>query len=189
MYNWENIPYNISSYYPQYSNALVDWCNLTIIHGKYEYDSDGNFINATDEIFTFDVTSTSAGNNLTTFFMKHRDSLSIRWVCHYTNPQTLFIDGMTFADWGTFFPAFSCSGCEDFKLEELAKDVEYQQVQAEKEISIYQKLQTIVGLNMTLWIIFEWIVKIGLILGTIGLIFLSGYFFYSLIMSLAGKGT
>jgi hypothetical protein len=187
MYNWENIPYNISAYYPQYANALVDWCNLTIRHDKNDYDGLGNTANITSDVFTFDVTSASAGNNLTTFFMKHRDSLSIRWDCHYTNPQTIFIEGVTFGDWGTFFPAFSCSGCEEFKLEELSKEIEFQQVQSEKEISIYQKFQSMVGLNMTLWMIFSWIVKIGLILGAIGLIFASAYFFYSLIMSLAGR--
>jgi hypothetical protein len=187
MYDWNTIPVNISQYYPQYQNALVDWCHLTISHDIYDYDDEGNFINSSTEEFTFNATSIPLGNNLSVFFMKHRDSLRIRWDCHYTNPQTLFIDGVVFADWGTFFPAFSCSGCEEFKLEELAKEIEYQQVQAEKEISIYQKIQKIVGLNMTLWTIFSWIVKIGLILGSVGLIFLSGYFFYSLIMNLAGR--
>lgn len=187
MYDWDNLPYNISTYYPEYPNAIVDYCNLSIVHYKNEYDSDGNFNGTTLENFYFSVSSASAGQNMTAFYMKHRDTLSISWDCHYTNPDTLFIEGVLFADFGTFFPAFSCSGCEEFKLEELADEISFNTAQAEKEISMYQKLQNIVKLNYNLWLYASWIIKIGMIFGAISLIFIVGFLFYQMINSMARK--
>lgn len=187
MYDWDNIPYNISQYYPQYPNAYVDWCNLTISHDTNEYDSDGNFNGTTTETFTYNVSNQVAGNNLTAVYMKHSDVLRIFWDCHYTNTETIFQDGVLFADWGTFFPAFTCNGCEDFKLEELSNEIKYNEANALKEIGIYEKFQSVVKLNFNMWLYGSWIIKIGLLLASLSLIFLVGYVFYSIVNSMARR--
>ena len=137
MYSWDNLPYNISNYYPQYPNAVVDWCNLTINHGSYTYNSAGEITNYQNIVYNEQIENRNASYNLTIFQLKHKDNLIIDLDCHYTNPDTVYIDGVTFADFSTWLPAFTCTGCEDTKLEELAKETDYNMQRATKEVDIY----------------------------------------------------
>lgn len=186
IYNWDDIPYNISQYYPQYINAQVDWCNFTVVHDSNQYSVlEGNLNSSAEAIFNDYITSASAGNSEQVFYLKHRDSLVIDFDCHYTNQDTLFIDSFTFGDFQTYFPAFTCKGCEETKLEELAKQIDYEEQNAYREISMYQKFQTVVKLNYNLWVFASWIIKIGLIFISLTLIFLVAYMFYGLLNSMA----
>lgn len=186
-YFWQDIPYNISAVYPQYANAYVDWCNLTIIHDSNQYSVlEGNLNNSAEEIFNVYLTNNLSDSQQKIFDMKHQDSLVLDWDCHYTNSNTLYIDNILFADWDTFYPAFSCSGCEESKLEELANDIQFNEQQAEKEVQIYEKVQIFVKLVYNLWLYASWIIKIGLIFLALTLIFAMGYLFYSILNSMAG---
>jgi hypothetical protein len=188
IYFWQDIPYNISQYYPQYSNASIDWCNLTIVHDSNQYSVlEGNLNSSAEEILNIYLTANSSGNSQTVFNLKHQDSLVIDFDCHYTNPNTLYIDHILFGDWDTYYPAFSCTGCEETKLEELTNEITYNEEQAVKEVAIYEKIQRIVKLNYNIWLYGSWAIKIGLIFVAISLIFLVGYMFYSIIESMARR--
>lgn len=184
-WSWQDLPYNISTYYPQYANALVDWCNFTVVHGSYSYNSVGEITGYTEITYNEQLQNVNSGMNISMFQLKHNDALIIDFDCHYTNPNTVFIDSTHFGDFGTWLPAYTCTGCEDSKLEELAKETEYNMQKAQKEILIYQKIQSVITINYTVWTYLNWILKIGLVIGAIFIIFGVAYFFYMLLSSLA----
>jgi hypothetical protein len=184
-YNTQLLPYNISQYYSQYPNAIVDWCNLTMKHEENIFDgSTGRIVNYTTITDNFYLTNASLGT--IGYRLHHEDVLSIAMTCHYTNPDTLFIDSLYFGQFSTFFPAHECLGCDKYSFEELTQENENFQDRVEEEMNIYTAIQNIIEKNYMLWVIMKWVLRIALIIGAVGLIFAGMYFFYVYIKNLAG---
>lgn len=186
-YFYQSLPYNISQTYPQYPNALVDWCNVTLTKNSFTYDSLGNTATENQTVYNTILENVVTNSNITYFEFHHQDSLIVDIDCHYTNPDTLFIDNVLFTDFDNWFPAYRCTECGDSKLQVLADEIKYNQAQSEKEISIYQKIQTLIGYNFKLWYYANYLIRILLVISVIALIFAMAYFIYLLIESL-GRG-
>jgi len=117
--------------------------------------------------------------------MHHEDVLSTSMTCHYTNPDTLFIDSAYFGQYSIFFPAHECVGCDEFSFEELTQENNRFAEKVDAEIGIYSTVQSIVDKNFQLWQILRWVLRIAMLIGAIGLIFAGGYFFYSYIKKMS----
>ena len=186
----ETLPYNISQFYPQYPNAYVDWCNYTITWQRNIYDSTYGFtnyqiVNTTLEVTNIFYENTPATFNVTQYYLKARDGLIAQIDCHYTNPDTLFIDNLYFGFITAYIPSFECSGCGEHSFEELInlnKQIEDNNFQ---QLGLTDKLQQIVDKNFQVWVILYWILKIGLIFLGIVLIFVPLYYFYLLFKSIS----
>lgn len=172
-YTIQDLPYNLIGY-----NGTIDWCNVSIEVLKNIYDSDGNLINTTTEEESYYYNS----NNVTTeYIIKNlyaKDVLFADAKCHYTNPDTLYVEGFLAGEITLYMPSFECNHCEEYSLEELSNEIERSEATLESQQSIYSMTQSIIDLNFTIWLIFIWIIKIGLLLVAISLIFYSAYFLY-----------
>jgi hypothetical protein len=176
----QDLPYDISNYYPQYTNAFVDWCNLTIYHYINTYDSTGG-VSGTS-VDTFNQYYTSEPNGTTDYHeynLVDRDTLTSFVECHYTNNDTLFIDGVLFGRSTGFFPAMSCKGCEDKSFEELTRQNENLKASLDKSFSIYAYIQNIISYDYELWLIAGWLFKIVMIFVAIALFVKGIMIFYN----------
>lgn len=175
----DTLPYNISSYYVQYSNALVDWCNLTVYHYKNTYNDDGDIINTTTDSYNQYFESVPASDGIQQFYLVDLDTISSYMVCHYTNTDALYKDGVLFGSTSSYIPAFQCKGCDEHSFEELAKENEKTQEAIDQELSIYQLIYKIVTMNYKLWLILKWVIRITLVLASLFFIFAGVYYIYS----------
>ena len=184
-YGTQFLPYNISQYYPQYPDAYVDWCNLTTKQEINEFDtSTGRIVNYSTIENSLFFTNFSSG--VLSFRMHHEDILSISMACHYTNPDTLFIESLYFGQYSIFFPAHECVGCDKYSFEELTQENEKITERINQETSIYSSIQKVIEKNYQLWLILKWVLRIALLIGAVGLIFAGIYFFYQYIKKMAG---
>lgn len=184
-YDTQLLPYNISQYYPQYQNAVVDWCNLTLKFEANEINTtSGQIQNYSTLVTSYYFTNFSSGT--LNYNMNNEDVLSVEMKCHYTNPDTLFIDSVYFGQFAVFFPARSCTGCDEHSFEQLTQANDAFASGAVQELGIYGIIQNIVEKNFQLWFIVAWILRIGILLASVGLIFAGVYFMYVYITKLAG---
>lgn len=187
--NVQDLPYNISQYYPQYPNAYVDWCNYTITWQKNEYDStlgltDWKIINTSLITTSTLFQNTNATFQIDTYTLRARDGLIADMDCHYTNPDTLFIDNNYFGFISAIIPAFECKGCGDYTFEEVTNLNEQIEANNFQEKGFADKIQQVIEKNFQVWIILFWFIKIALVGVAVILIFLPMYYFYMLIKSI-----
>lgn len=171
------LPYNLT-----YGN--VDYCNLTILHFKNEYDGNGDFINSTIETQSLYFTSIPTTSGFLIFNMRSRDNLLGDISCHYTDINSLYEQNVLVGKIGTYLPSFECVGCSDFSLEELSNQIENNEEIANNELEIYDKVETFFSWNMQVWLIASWLIKIAFILLAITLIFSGIYYFYKYLKSI-----
>lgn len=189
--NVQNLPYNISTYYPQYPNALVDWCNYTITWQRNIYDNSFfgdrkfNIINTTLETANTFYQNTNATFNISIYNLKAKDGLLADMDCHYTNNDTLFIENTYFGFITGYIPSFECSGCNDHTFEELTNLNEQILSNNFQEVGIFNQVQNVVEKNFQVWIILFWIIKISLILTAVLLMFVAIYYFYLFFKSIS----
>jgi hypothetical protein len=177
------LPFNISTNYSQYPNAIVDYCNFTITVFRNIYDlslfgtTNYKIINTTLEITNdyFDSAITSVNHQIN---LRAKDSASVDMSCHYTNKDTLFIEGHYFGEITAFVPNYACKGCSEYSFEELSNENAKLQETVDQETSVYAKIQGLVDKNYIIWQIFSWFVKIALLLFSVGLLFAGMYYFY-----------
>lgn len=184
----EALPYNISTYYPQYSNALVDWCNYTIKKYNNQWDGEGHIINTTTTIVNSYYSATGNGStNYTEWNLFDQDEISATVTCHYTNADTLFLDSMLFGRTTTFYPAMACRSCEGYSFEELAHENDNLNAAIENEVAIYGYIQKAMKVLYQFWLIFKWVTQIALIFIAISLLIQAGKYVYLKIVEMEKK--
>lgn len=188
----DNLPYNISIYYPQFPNALVDWCNYTITWQKNEYDNtlgltDWRIVNTTLETTNTFFTNTNATNQVNQYKLRARDGLVADMDCHYTNNETLFIENTYFGQISSYVPAYECEGCGDKTFEQLTQENLFLSQRIAEETAVYTKIQSLIDKNYQIWVILSWFVKIALIFLAVTLMFVGIYYFYLFFKSIGDK--
>lgn len=181
------LPYNLTAFNPAY-NGSIDRCDLTYNIYHNDYDSEGNLVNTS--VGTINYTFSGTGNvtsNQTKIEMRARDSVTADLSCHYTDPDFLYADNVLIGRITTYMSTFECEGCEKYSLEELSYQTEKEQEITQNELEIYDNIQNVIGWNFKFWLIASWIVKIGFVIGGIGLIFGIAYFFYAFLKKLGEK--
>jgi hypothetical protein len=178
----QDLPYNISTFYPQYPNALIDWCNYTAISNlnQYSISLTGNY-----ELVNSSITSEnrfyenlSARANLTKYSLFEQDTITAYMDCHYTDNNTLFIESNYFGAITTYVPAFECEECKSYTFEQLTQENNKIAERINEEQNLYVNIQKLVSRDYQVWLIMSWFLKIGLIFIAIGLIVLSIYYLY-----------
>lgn len=180
-YQVQALPYNISG------GGFVDWCNISYHAIINYYNDDGELTNTTeqDASYYFNNNSYSTGREL--FTMANRDTIVASATCHYTNASQLFIDNILFADLYVLAPSYECKGCGDSTLEGLSNKIEEMEASLTKENSINDIIMNVVSLNFQVWAVLVWIVKILLVLVSLGLIFYSAYWIYKFLRDLSRR--
>jgi len=178
-YDVQSLPLNLTY-------GVVDWCNLTLKHYRNTYGTTfvafqgffgGELLNATTETQSYYFTASASDKIIIN--MRDKDSLTATMSCHYTDINSLFEYNILGGSFTTYMPSFECEGCTEYSLEELSNQIDRQKQITANELSIYDKIQTAIDWNFQIWLILSWIIKIGLILVALGLIFASVYYFYS----------
>jgi hypothetical protein len=173
-YNVFALPYNLTY-------GAVDWCNFTIRNFEHEYNSDGNIVNTSTNIFNLyiDNPTATSGSQLITLYA--RDSMIADMDCHYTDVQSLYQESVLVGRFNTQTSSYECLGCTQYTLEELSDETLRNENITANQLGIYTSVQRIVGYNYQIWIIASWILKIGFVFIAIGLVFLGIYYFYNYI--------
>lgn len=172
-YTIQQLPYTLTGY-----NGTIDYCNVSLQIFKNIYDSDGNLVNTTIEEESYYYNSNNVTTQSITKELFAKDVLFADASCHYTNPNTLYVEGILFGRIDIYMPSFECNHCEEFSLEELSNEIERTEEIVFEQEQIYSIAQTIISYNFQIWLIFIWIIKIGLIFVAVGLIFYSALFLY-----------
>ena len=177
-YNVESLPYSLTG-------GQVDWCNLTIKQYRNTYGTafawsqgvTAELLNTTyeEQSVYFD---SGAYDGFIQLNMKQKDSAIIDMKCHYTDADYLYEDNALIGRFTTYLSSYECEGCSQYTLEELSNEVEYADERTANELEIYDKLQTAMVWNYQVWLIISWIIKIGMVLLAVGLIFAGVYYFY-----------
>lgn len=178
-YTTQNLPYALT-----YGN--VDWCNLTIIHYANDYDNDGNYINTTTEVQSYYFNS-GVNTGSVTINLKDADEVSGDMKCHYENQNDLYQDNILAGSLTTYLPSYECKGCSEYTLEELSKAVEQNDEKTASELKVYGIVGTLVGLNYRFWLIASWIIKLGLLLVAVGLVFGGVYYLYKFLRDISDR--
>lgn len=200
IYSHQTLPYNITQYYPQYSNAYVDWCNYTTRFYKNNYDVDFNYsvftmsggfypriINTTIIINSSFYNSSVPHTTSDIFSLRAFDTLSVEVSCHYTNASTLFIENFYLGMSSVDMPSYSCNKCEAKTFEQLTQSNDKLEDRISQEDGLYTKLQNLTDKNYQLWIIFSWFIKISLVIVAIGLVFVPMYYVYLMVKAMGEK--
>lgn len=164
------------------ANYTIDYCVFNATHTKTDYDNSGNLIGVNETTYGYIYSSTGITNTTEILFkMKNRDSLIVDTRCFYNTSGYLYDESILFGRNGVYVPANKCNDCEEFSLEELSNEIERTEQKTAKEIAIYNNVQSLVTFNFSVWLYASWIVKIGLLLLAISLIFLSIYSLYQFV--------
>jgi hypothetical protein len=188
----QDLPYDIGATYPQFAGSYVDWCNYTITWQKNEYDStlgltNWKIINTSLITTNTFFANTSATNQVDKYNLRARDGLIADIDCHYTNPETLFIDNVYFGQISSYVPAYECLGCSDKSFEQLTQENLVLEKRLTEETDMYTQIQSLVDKNFMIWTILSWFVKIALIFLAIALMFVGIYYFYLFFKSIGDK--
>jgi len=180
----EALPYALTS-------GNVDWCNLTIkqysnIYGTTFAWGQGftqyDLLNTTttEESYYFDgATNTSVITKL----LRARDSLIIDMKCHYTDEDYLYEDNALIGQFTTYISSYECDKCSQ-TFEEATNEYDTSDQTTADQEAMYDKIQTGIGWNYTIWLYLSWVVKIGLIAVAVSLIVSGAYYFYKFFMSI-----
>jgi len=188
-YTVNPLPFDLTLNYSGY----VDWCNLTIKHDKNEYGGTfwssiglegGNYINTTTEITNIYFENTSLAFDQLSFFLKDKDSLTVDMKCHYTEASDVFVESILFGKFDTILGAYECDDCEDYSLAQLSSEMERNEQIIVDQNEVYNKIQSIIAINFNVWLIFSWVLKIGLLFTAVSLIFGGIYWLYLLFKSI-----
>jgi hypothetical protein len=194
-YNVEALPYDLNSYNPNY-NGVIDWCNLTIRHYKHTYGTDffafsgsygGSLLNTTTETQSVYFANTSQTSDTILINLRDRDSLNIDMSCHYTDSNYLYVESVLIGGFTTYSSSFECDTCTQYSLEELSHQTEKEEEITLNEVAVYDNIQTMIDWNFQIWLIMSWIIKIGMVLVAVFLIFAGGYYFYVFLKDIANN--
>lgn len=182
----QSLPYNISAVYPQYPNALIDWCNYTIVQQKNIYDTtlglttQGNYniLNTTYERTNIFYQNINATGNITDLELRARDGVVVDMTCHYTDPNTLFIDNVYFGSISAYIPAFECLGCSSHTFEEVTKVNDAYLANLQQSNKLFTYTQSLLDKNVFIIGVIVWIIKIALIFLALGMIFMFFRYLY-----------
>lgn len=181
LYTINPLPYNLSVGY-------ADYCNLTITQFINQYETNGDFINLTTSTQTLNFgTNPSDVSGQVDFTLRDEDSLSIDLTCHHSTGANLYQDNVLVGRFSVLAPSFECESCEGRTLEETSKETETNLLVAEQEVSIYSRIQALIGLLFKIFVIITWFIKIGLLFGGVALIILSAYILYVFVNDLVKK--
>lgn len=167
------LPYNLTL-------GSVDWCNLTVSHFKNIYSSNGELINTTRETTSYFYSGTPINQTDIYINARSKDSVEGDIICHYTNPNELYLENILVGRFTTYMPSFECNKCEDYTLEEQSGEIEKTEQLENQQISIFGGISSIIGFNYQIWIILDWVIKIAFIILSLGLIFAFGYYIFNL---------
>lgn len=191
-YNIEPLPYNLSLYG---YGGLIDKCELTIKSYHNIYGTTfmglagfygGELLNTTTE--TINMTFENTGvvvSDAVTINMRDRDNIVADLICHYTDPNYLFIDNALFGRLTTYLSTYECDGCGEKTFEQISNELVQKEQVTANELEIYDKIQTVIDWNFQIWVIASWIFKIVLVVLAIVLIFAVGYYFYKFLENLS----
>jgi len=190
-YDVEGLPYDLTI--GNYS-GYVDWCNLTIRHDKNEYGGTfwsvlglegGNYLNTTTitDNYYFENTITNSHDRLS-YSLRDKDSLTIDMKCHYTDASSVFVESILFGRINAYLGAYECNDCEQYSLEQLSNEVSRNEQIIVDQTEVYNKIQSVVDINYSIWLILSWVLKIGLIFTAVTLIFSGIYWVYLLFKSI-----
>jgi hypothetical protein len=191
VYSVMPLPFNLTTN----GSAQVDWCNFTIVHYHNIYGTSfvafegfygGELLNTTIETqsYYFSTNGSSAGGQVT-FDMRDKDYLMATMKCHYTDPAYLYDGNILVGNFETLLPSYECEGCTKYSLEEISNEIERKEQVTQNELSIYQRIQTVIYWNFQIWLIMSWVIKISLILVAVGFVFAGVYSFYLLLKDLS----
>lgn len=157
-YEVEPLPYNITNFtHGLFSNALVDWCNLTIKLQSNEYDRTSGFIkNTTTTTTNYYFQNTPLSTDRLTFNLYEKDSLISDMVCHYTDQNSLFIDSVLIGRVTTYFSAYQCKNC-DFNLEQATNYQETLSDSLNNEVSYIDTIQRVLTFYIKIIDIIYWL--------------------------------
>jgi hypothetical protein len=179
-YQVQPLPYSLYS-------GQVDWCNISYHAIINEYNDAGELTGTIEQSTSYYFNSNPYSTGREAFIMANRDMIIAIATCHYTNSSELFIDNILFGSTFVLAPSYECKGCEDSTLEGLSNEIEELEVSVQKEETIHATILNIVSLNFQVWAVLVWIVKILLIMVSLGLIFYSAYWIYKFLRDLAIK--
>jgi len=191
-YDIQALPYNLT---PTYFGE-VDWCNFTVTHIKHIYGTNfvafqgfmvGDLLNTTIEVQSYYFTNMSFTNGEIVIPLMNKDNLIADMKCHYTDSRSLYAENVLVGRFTTYMSSYECAKCTDYSLEELSDMSKMNENITSNELGVYTVLQKIVDFNFQIWLIISWIVKIGMVLVAIGLIFAGVYYFYVFFTNL-GRG-
>jgi len=187
----EPLPYNITSFgHPEFPNAIVDWCNYTIVVANNQFEfTNKNVINTTYTTYNYYFTNTGVANATSFYFqLKQKDYIVADMICHYTDVNSLFIDNVLIGKFSVYFPSYECNQCANHDFEELSQANQQSAIdnQTQQTLSIYSTVQNVIGWNYSIWIYVVWILKIGLVIGSLSLIFAGIIYIYKMFQS-AGR--
>jgi len=174
----EALPYSLIG-------GSIDWCNFTIIAFHNIYDKEGFQLNTSLETQNVYFGTGNLSTGEITINVKDADDITADMDCHYTNSTTLYQDHALIGRFDTIVPSFECKGCDDFTLEELSDEIERNEQTTQNELTIYNRIQTLVDMNFTLWLYASWLVKLFFLIFSVSLIFSSVYFLYKFFEDIA----
>lgn len=181
-YHVESLPYNLT-----FGN--VDYCNLSILHFRNRvnttivslFSKDPILDTGTDfQSFYF----TSSADNYVLYGMYAKDSLEINMKCHYTDVRSLFQESVLVGYFTAFTDDYSCSECSQFTLEQLSNQIGQDQNITNQQLSMVNKVQTIININYLFWVYANWFSKILIFLTAISMIFIGLYYLVKKLNSL-----
>jgi len=164
----------------------IDYCNLTTSHTKniygttfvaFEGFSGGQLLNTTLEETNISFVS-GINDGKITINLRDKDSVVVDMKCHYTTTDGLYENNILGGDFKTYMSSYECSQCKDYSLEQLSNMAQRNENMTANQVSVYFAIQKVVNFNWQIWLIVSWIIKIGMILVAVGLIFASVYYFY-----------
>ena len=175
--------------------GIIDYCNFTISHTKNIYGttfvafqgfSGGQLLNTTLEEQNFSFNN-GTNDGQVTINLRDKDSVVADMRCHYTSVDGLYENNILGGDFKTYMSSYECSQCKDYTLEQQSDMAQRNENITASQVGIYYDIQKVVDFNWQIWLIASWIIKIGLVIVAVGLIFAGVYYFYVFLSNL-GKG-
>jgi len=165
----------------------VDWCNVSFHAIINNYNDDGMLTGTTEQSISYYFNGNPYSTGRELFMMANRDIIIATATCHYTNASELYIDNILFANLYVLAPSYECEGCGDSTLEGLSNKITEMEASFQQENSITDIIIGIVSLNFQVWAVLVWIIKILLILVSLGLLFYAGFWIYKFLKDLAQR--
>jgi hypothetical protein len=186
VYHTQNLPLDLTPDGATFGE--IDYCNLTTSHTKYNYapsifvpfqngNTAGSLINVTEETTNISFDS-GINTGQITINLRDKDSVVVDMRCHYTSVDGLYENNILGGDFKTYMSSYECSQCKDYSFEQLSNMAQRNENITASSVGVYYTIQKVVNFNWQIWLIVSWVIKIGMILVAVGLIFASVYYFY-----------
>ena len=177
-YGVQPLPFTLPS-------GSVDECNFTIYHYKHEYDSDGDITaTETEASSIFFTTDPVAQSGSVVVDMLDLDQVVANMGCHYTTNQSLYEENVLVGTFATFMPSFECKGCTDTSLAEQTEEIDRQEDSIADNLSMYTIFFNIVQQVFLVYTYAFWLIRIGVFIAGLSVIFSLAFFIYHFIEGL-----